>query len=307
MNTIVFEDCEGEATMITIGDRLRKFRRMRALTQLEVSKRAGINPSLYSQYENGDRRPKLAQLQRISEALDVDIALLQPRKYDSLSDFKALIFDQIENFGSIVFLIDDGMPKIGLNKIDNPDALNELHKISEAYNSMSISDFTRWLVDYKSDDFPLVSTKAPEEDLWIKFGDKELFINIVAGTTEGTVIMNSATFDKLRGGSPEDLIKRVFGSSIDESHGRIMVEDNRRNKKGSIGNITTENIGNADHRTKILQLMKLNPMISAREIAAEIKIAQRNVEVYISSLKKEGLLERVGKTKGGFWLVKEQS
>ena len=50
--------------------------------------------------------------------------------------------------------------------------------------------------------------------------------------------------------------------------------------------------------------MSENPKISAKAIAAEIGIASRNVEVNIKSLKKAGLIERIGSAKGGHWIVK---
>ena len=44
--------------------------------------------------------------------------------------------------------------------------------------------------------------------------------------------------------------------------------------------------------------------MNAREIAAEIGIASKNVEANIKSLKKTGQIERVGSAKGGYWVVK---
>jgi ATP-dependent DNA helicase RecG len=65
-----------------------------------------------------------------------------------------------------------------------------------------------------------------------------------------------------------------------------------------------ENIGENETQRKILNLMLLNPKISAKVMADVIGIAPRNVEANINNLKKAGLVERVGPAKGGHWVVK---
>jgi ATP-dependent DNA helicase RecG len=72
----------------------------------------------------------------------------------------------------------------------------------------------------------------------------------------------------------------------------------------SIGENEFIYLGKNDKQYKILHLMIQNPKISARLIADEIGIAQRNVEVYIKTLKQAGLIERTGSAKGGYWVVK---
>ena len=77
---------------------------------------------------------------------------------------------------------------------------------------------------------------------------------------------------------------------------------------GNIGDNIGENIGDSvgvnETQKQIIAKMSENPKISAKAIAAEIGIASRNVEANIKSLKKAGLIERVGSAKGGHWVVK---
>ena len=54
---------------------------------------------------------------------------------------------------------------------------------------------------------------------------------------------------------------------------------------------------------KILELLKVNPQLSAREIADLIGITQRAVEKQISRLRDENRIRRVGPDKGGHWEV----
>jgi ATP-dependent DNA helicase RecG len=75
------------------------------------------------------------------------------------------------------------------------------------------------------------------------------------------------------------------------------------NTDADIGESIGENIGENETQRKILNLMLLNPAISAKLIAHTIGIAPRNVESNISKLKKAGLVERIGPAKGGRWIV----
>jgi ATP-dependent DNA helicase RecG len=54
---------------------------------------------------------------------------------------------------------------------------------------------------------------------------------------------------------------------------------------------------------KILGLLKVNPQLSAREIADLIGITQRAVEKQISKLRDENRIRRVGPDKGGHWEI----
>ena len=54
---------------------------------------------------------------------------------------------------------------------------------------------------------------------------------------------------------------------------------------------------------KILGLLKVNPQLSAREIADLIGITQRAVEKQISKPRDENRIRRVGPDKGGHWEV----
>jgi len=53
----------------------------------------------------------------------------------------------------------------------------------------------------------------------------------------------------------------------------------------------------------MLQLMKENPHISKREMAESVGISTTAIDKNIVSLKKKGLLKRIGSPKGGYWEV----
>lgn len=61
--------------------------------------------------------------------------------------------------------------------------------------------------------------------------------------------------------------------------------------------------GSEKSSEKILGLIKAKPTISAAEIAQEIGITSRAVEKQIDTLKKAGMIRRIGPAKGGLWEV----
>ena len=57
--------------------------------------------------------------------------------------------------------------------------------------------------------------------------------------------------------------------------------------------------------SKILELLQSNPKISRKSISIEIKLSDGGVNYYLSKLKKENRIKRVGGAKGGSWIIIE--
>ncbi len=58
-------------------------------------------------------------------------------------------------------------------------------------------------------------------------------------------------------------------------------------------------------RKEILKLISENPKITSIQMAETIGSTQKSVEWQISQLKKDGLIKRIGPTKGGEWVIIE--
>jgi ATP-dependent DNA helicase RecG len=58
-----------------------------------------------------------------------------------------------------------------------------------------------------------------------------------------------------------------------------------------------------DNQIKIIQLIEKNKFITAKEIAANIKISHRKVQENMLKLKSMGSIQRIGPAKGGYWKV----
>lgn len=60
--------------------RLRKARQIKGLSQAELAKRAGFQPSAISHFETGARSPSFENLRRLADALGVSIDFLLGRQ-----------------------------------------------------------------------------------------------------------------------------------------------------------------------------------------------------------------------------------
>lgn len=61
---------------VTLGERLRRLRKFKGWTLLELAERAGVSQPFLSGLENGDKQPRLQTLENIASALDAPIHLL---------------------------------------------------------------------------------------------------------------------------------------------------------------------------------------------------------------------------------------
>ena len=77
------------------------------------------------------------------------------------------------------------------------------------------------------------------------------------------------------------------------------------NTESQFGEKFGEKFGENQTQKKIMAIMQSNPIVSASTIAEEIGITTRGVEKSIRELRKAGMVERRGATKGGYWVVNQ--
>lgn len=63
---------------MTIGERIKAFRKGKGLSQKELGEILGVSGAMIGQYETGQRKPRLDTLQRIATALGVEWTELVP-------------------------------------------------------------------------------------------------------------------------------------------------------------------------------------------------------------------------------------
>ena len=133
--------------MDTIGSRIKKVRELRGYTQKQVANSAKINVVLFQQYEYGLKKPKDEQLRKISQALDVDPAFLQPSKLDSPMAIYSLMYDLIEKCGDISLETKGDTAYIGIKVSDSQLDHDKISRAKPAHEELSLEDFKKWLID----------------------------------------------------------------------------------------------------------------------------------------------------------------
>ena len=64
------------ATMVYVGERLKKQRTLRALTQAQLADRAGVTTATVARIERDEIEPRMTTLRKLAQGLDVDPATL---------------------------------------------------------------------------------------------------------------------------------------------------------------------------------------------------------------------------------------
>ena len=89
---------------MTTGERIRKFRTEKKLSQNALGSRLGISQQQIAQYELGTRTPKIDTLVKIANALDIDIdklldiEALHPMDYtEAVFSYEHLRYDRIKS------------------------------------------------------------------------------------------------------------------------------------------------------------------------------------------------------------------
>ena len=57
---------------MTVGEHIRKIRKSKGLTQVQLAEKSGVAMISIHQYETGKRAPRLEQLVYIASALEID-------------------------------------------------------------------------------------------------------------------------------------------------------------------------------------------------------------------------------------------
>jgi transcriptional regulator with XRE-family HTH domain len=64
------------ATVVHIGDKLKRQRTRRALTQAQLAERAGVSTATVARIERNEIEPRMTTLSKLAQALGVDPAEL---------------------------------------------------------------------------------------------------------------------------------------------------------------------------------------------------------------------------------------
>ena len=74
--------------MHKLANRIRELRNEQSLTLKELGEKVGLAPNTISQYETGDREPKLKTWQKLADYFDVSVGYLQGIEEEFATDEK---------------------------------------------------------------------------------------------------------------------------------------------------------------------------------------------------------------------------
>ena len=79
---------------ISIGEKIKTYRKLKNMTQEDLSKESDLYVSTIKKYETGERKPKPDQLQKIADALGVSVTVFLDFNINTISDVLSLIIIQ---------------------------------------------------------------------------------------------------------------------------------------------------------------------------------------------------------------------
>jgi transcriptional regulator with XRE-family HTH domain len=68
------------ATVVHIGERLKRQRTRKALTQAELAAKAGLTTAAVARIERDENEPRMTTLRKLAKALDVEPSELLPEE-----------------------------------------------------------------------------------------------------------------------------------------------------------------------------------------------------------------------------------
>ena len=105
-----------------LANKIKEYRKLRNMTAQDLSEKSGINLSTIKKYETDGRNPKIEQLQKIADALEVSVFEFLDIEIKSVSDILSLL-NKMNESTSMNWVIDEetGKANISFN-------INEINK-----------------------------------------------------------------------------------------------------------------------------------------------------------------------------------
>lgn len=140
---------------MTIGEKIKKVRSLRGLTQKELGLLIGLSNVRVQQYESGYRIPQGKIMKDICDALEVSEHFFVSHHMETEEDIIQLLFDLGRSCSMEVIQIDRKNAIYGISFKDDiiNEALKEWYKKQELMKSGELSelDFEWWQLTYPSE------------------------------------------------------------------------------------------------------------------------------------------------------------
>ncbi|MCR4618596.1 MAG: helix-turn-helix domain-containing protein, partial [Lachnospiraceae bacterium] len=115
------------------GNKIRKIREAKGLSQSELGKMVGLNGDRIQKYENGVRRPKADLLEQIASALSVNILSLSDLNAEDSLGAMYMLFLMEDSYG-IDFHSSESGPAISFRDDDMGEYMRQWMERNKAFN-----------------------------------------------------------------------------------------------------------------------------------------------------------------------------
>ena len=139
-----------------IGDRIRKYRKIRKATQLDLGYHVKLSDLRIGQYETGKRNPKENVINSIAQALDIEPTALKNNDIDSINGLLHILFELEDVYGLTIKETESNSENPSSNYIFqfNPDDISQSQELAHAFDS--------WVTSYEKY-HPIAEYESEEE------------------------------------------------------------------------------------------------------------------------------------------------
>lgn len=87
--------------MESTGEKIRRYRKMRNMTQAQLGEKIGLGDGAIRHYESGIRTPTEEQLADIAKALDISVSALRSYHVDTASELLSILVQFEDEYGLV--------------------------------------------------------------------------------------------------------------------------------------------------------------------------------------------------------------
>lgn len=130
---------------MNIGDKIKKFRLEKKLTQKELGDRLGVSQATYQQWEKGKRNPKRETIIKIANALDIPVSFLYD-DYPFVDPFEGMTKEQIQTSNERI----KKQLELYIKHTKFKEQQEQIQKLNNNFYSVN-EEGQKKIVDYSSD------------------------------------------------------------------------------------------------------------------------------------------------------------
>ena len=167
---------------MTVGEKIRSYRELRGMTQLQLAQASGIPFGTIRKYEINNRNPKPEQQKKIAEALNISPHALIDAEFETIGDIAPYLI-KLSKVAGIRFdgtLDEEGKYCIEDIKISFDSAILRMF-LKKWADQKAVIDKLRWEAKFSPDEqvkeYALKRADELEAEMELRMVDSQLLIN----------------------------------------------------------------------------------------------------------------------------------